>query len=56
MEKFLNYRLLGNPINWLTLAVWLLAIAYFAHAAGFLKDSPGTPEIFPVVPKPETQG
>jgi hypothetical protein len=31
MERFINPRLLGNPLNWITVALWLIVIGFIVH-------------------------
>jgi hypothetical protein len=34
MDRFINVGLLANPLNWVTLAVWLVALSILAYGLG----------------------
>lgn len=34
-----NTRIMSHPMNWVTLAVWLIAIAVLAHIINVLPDN-----------------
>ena len=37
--RFLNLDIVAHPLNWLTLAVWLVIFAVLAHSLRVLPDN-----------------
>jgi len=45
MMRVINLSLLAHPLNWLTLLIWLSAIALLVHAASGQMNGKATPSV-----------
>lgn len=43
----INLKLMGNPLNWATLALWLFAAGLFLTGSGLTKATPPAKNLAP---------
>jgi len=39
VSSFINLKIMSNPLNWITLAIWVYTIGFAAHATGLVGQS-----------------